>query len=117
MASVRLPSAAGAHIGPVAVDAKGRILLAGFIGSRSGRHAKRQPKQSAFIVSRLLANGTLDKSFGTKGRILTRFAGSLEVTAVAATVDAKGRLLVAGRVAKQDSGAGGIVVARYLLGA
>ena len=66
VSNVVLPSAIGSHMRPVAVNPKGRILIAGFIGSRSGRHAKHQPKESAFIVSRLLADGELDSSFRYK---------------------------------------------------
>ena len=115
VSNAALPSRVGSHMRPVAVDSKGRILIAGFIGSRSGRHAKHQPKESAFIVARLLANGELDKSFGTNGRILTRFARPLELIGAAASLDAQGRLLVAGRFIKPGP-AVGIVVARYLLG-
>lgn len=42
MAKVHLPLEVGFHVRPVAVDARGRILLAGFIGSPVAVPAKRQ---------------------------------------------------------------------------
>ncbi|HTU62505.1 MAG TPA: hypothetical protein VMF89_28790, partial [Polyangiales bacterium] len=60
---------------------------------------------------RLTQDGTLDTSFGTGGRVTTDLAGAADC-ARAVTVDAKGRILIAGtseRGGRQD-----FLVARYL---
>jgi uncharacterized delta-60 repeat protein len=117
VAKLHLPLEVGLHVRPVAVDAKGRILLAGFIGSPIAVPAKRQPKDSGFVVARLLPGGARDSSFGNRGLIVTRFAQPLEVTSAQATLDPQGHLLVAGTVTKpHNRGGGGFAVARYLLG-
>jgi uncharacterized delta-60 repeat protein len=117
MAKVHLPFEFGFHVRPVAVDAKGRVLLAGFIGSPVATDVERLPKRSAFVVARLLPNGELDRGFGKRGWIITSFARPLEVTSAQATLDPKGRLLVAGTVTKQHHRVGGaFLIARYLLG-
>ena len=114
-ARVHLPVKVGLHLRPAAVDRDGRILLAGFVGSPDGSPAKRQPKHSSFVVARLLPDGKLDRSFGNRGWIFTRFPRPLEVTSAQATLDPQGRLLVAGSVVKPHQGDGAFAVARYLL--
>ena len=47
-----LPVRVGLHVRPVAVEASGRILLAGFVGSRTGPPKNGQPR-SSFVVGRL----------------------------------------------------------------
>jgi uncharacterized delta-60 repeat protein len=115
VARVHLPLDIGFHARPVAVDPRGRILLAGFIGSPIAEPAKRQPKHSAFVVARLLPSGKPDLGFGTHSWIITRFARPLEVTSAQATLDPRGHLLVAGTVTKPHR-EGGFAIARYLLG-
>jgi hypothetical protein len=75
----------------------------------------RQPKHSAFVVARLLPSGKPDLGFGNRGWITTRFHRPLEVTSAQATLDPRGRLLVAGTVTKPHR-EGGFAIARYLLG-
>jgi len=117
VANVALPPAAtGSHMQPVAVDAKGRILIAGFVRSRHGRNSEERGGKNAFVVARQLADGMVDKRFGANGRILTSLPDPLEVSSFSAELDAQGRLLLAGRFTKPGSFAGGIVVARYLVG-
>lgn len=100
------PSAGNAHLWPAGVDRKGRILLRGWIG----------PRHSALVVGRLLANGKPDRSFGNRGWTLTRLPSRLALDSAHATLDRRGRLLVAGTVTEQGRGGEGFVVARYLLG-
>lgn len=111
-----LRAATGSHMRPVAVDTRGRILIAGFVRSRPEPPSGEPGGKNAFVISRLLANGEVDKRFGADGRILSSLPKPLEISAFSAHLDAQGRLLVAGRFTRPGSGAGGIVVARYLLG-
>lgn len=110
---VKLPLKTGIHVRPATVDFQGRILLAGFVASpRSG-----PPKRSSFVVGRLLADGRLDRGFGSKGWILTRLPGRLELISAPATLDPEGRLLVGGVVTRPGRPVvGAFAVARYLLG-
>jgi uncharacterized delta-60 repeat protein len=106
MAKIRPPSPTGAHAKAVGVDAKGRILLAGFIG----------PKNPSLVVGRLLPDGRLDRSFGKGGWIRDRVPGSLEVGATTAALDRRGRLLLATTVTAPGKTSGGYLLARFLLG-
>jgi uncharacterized delta-60 repeat protein len=109
---VQLPLKTGIHIRPATVDPQGRLLLAGFVASpRSG-----PPRQSSFVVGRLLSDGRLDRSFGKEGWIFTRLPRRLELISARAALDPQGRLLVGGIVTKPGHPDGAFVVARYLLG-
>jgi uncharacterized delta-60 repeat protein len=114
VAEAHLP--AGLHVRPVAVDARGRILLAGFVGSPSGSTKKGKPKHSSFVVARLLPDGRPDSSFGSRGWIFTGLPRPLEITGARATLDPQGRLLVAGTVVERPERAAAFAVARYVLG-
>ena len=116
VAKLPLPVKVGLHLSPAGVDSKGRILLAGFVGSPISEPAKGQPKQSSFVVARLHPDGELDRSFGKNGWIFSPLPDPLELTSTQATVDSKGRLLVAGTVTKPHHLDGAFAVARYLLG-
>jgi uncharacterized delta-60 repeat protein len=115
-ARIHLPVDVGLHLTPAAVDGRGRILLAGFVGSPDGSPAKGQPKRSSFVVARLLRDGALDRSFGNHGWIFSRFPRALEVTSEQATLDPQGRLLLAGTVDSPRHRDGAFAVARYLPG-
>ena len=115
-ARIHLPIDVGLHLRPAAVDRHGRILLAGFVGSPDGSPAKGQPKHSSFVVARLLPDGRPDRGFGNRGWVFTRFPRPLEVTSTRATLDPRGRLLVAGTVIKPHQRDGAFAVSRYLLG-
>jgi uncharacterized delta-60 repeat protein len=113
--SARVALPPRAHVNPVAIDGRGRILLAGYIGSGERRSMER-PRASSFAVTRLLANGMPDREFGDRGWIFTPFARPLRLTSATAALDPRGRLLVAGTVIAPDRPRGGFVLARYLLG-
>lgn len=49
----------------VAVDSKGRIVVAGYINSRE--------HQSSIAIARYLPSGKLDHSFGTRGKVIRSF--------------------------------------------
>jgi hypothetical protein len=116
VARLRLPVKVGLNLSPAAVDSRGRILLAGFVGSPIAEPEKGQPKQSSFVVARLLPDGKVDRSFGKNGWIFTRLPAPLELNATQASLDPKGRLVVAGVVTKPKHHDGAFAVARYLLG-
>jgi uncharacterized delta-60 repeat protein len=78
----------------VAVEPDGRIVAAGTDGAGD------------FALARYNANGSLDTSFGSGGKVTTDFGGSDAASAVAIQPD--GRIVAAGR-----SGAGNVALARY----
>lgn len=115
VAKVRLPAVVGLHLEPAAVDTKGRILLAGFVGSPISVPEKGQPR-SSFVLARLLPDGRPDPSFGRHGWLFTHLPGKRELISTQATLDPKGRLLIGGMVTKPHHHNGAFTVARYLLG-
>lgn len=115
IARVDLPFGSGSYVRPVAVDQRGRILLAGFVGSPVAEASRRRPS-SCFIVGRLLPSGKLDHRFGDRGWVVTRFRRPLIVTSIKAALDSRGRLLVAGTISKPRNRGPRFVLARYLLG-
>jgi uncharacterized delta-60 repeat protein len=84
----------------VAVDAHGRILLAGqaYNGSNTD-----------FALTRYDANGVLDPSFGSGGEVLTPLGSSSGDGASSMTIDAQQRIVLAGY-----GGSGGFALARYI---
>ena len=116
VAQVRLPAIPELHVKPAAVDAKGRILLVGFVGSPSAEPAAGRPRHSCLVVARLLADGRPDPGFGHSGWLFTRVPRALEATSAEGRFDSRGRLLVAATVTKQHHRNGALAVVRYLLG-
>jgi uncharacterized delta-60 repeat protein len=114
LARVALPH--GFHVRPVAVDERGRILLAGYYNSGKPRSAGHRQRSGSFAVIRLLPGGRLDRTFGDNGWIITPFARPLRINSATAALDPRGRLLVAGTVTAPHHEYGGFVLARYLLG-
>ena len=117
-AKVRLPVAAGAHVRPVAVDARGRIVLAGVVGANGAfpvlsSNISRPP---TLAVGRLLPDGRPDRSLGDDGWILDRVPGTDEVGVNTAALDPRGRLLLAATVTAPGQTEGGYLLARFLLG-
>ena len=111
------PFDARVQMRPAAVDKGGRILLAGgFVGSETLRSPTHPLRHSAFVIARLLPDGRPDPSFGDHGWAITRFPRPLEVNHVRAILDHQGRLLVAGTTETAAKPAGGVLLARYLLG-
>jgi hypothetical protein len=116
-AGVRLPLAVGNHVSPVAADAKGRVLLAGFLGrDEPFSGPKEGPRHPSLAVARLLPDGRLDPSFGQGGWIITAVPEPLEVSSTAATLDSQGRLLLTASVTAPAETREGYLLARYLLG-
>lgn len=113
------PAGEGQAVRPVAVDARGRTLIAGTLwrpklperGQARRHHRKRR---AFFAVSRLLPNGEVDRAFGKRGWIVTPIGPYYEAFPLQATVDPRGRLVVLGRLGTLRRGSG-FVIARYLI--
>jgi uncharacterized delta-60 repeat protein len=87
----------------VAVQADGRIVAAGFAHTNDSI-------VSDFALVRYDANGALDPTFGTGGRVRTDFGGRFD-EALAVAVQPNGRIVVAG--ASSDVNGSDMAVARY----
>ena len=97
-------------VNSVVRQADGKILLVGYVIDRSGMFRERD-----FAIARYNANGTLDTSFGTNGKVLTDFSNGADAAA-SAVLQTDGKLLVAGHTyADLDPGQTetDIAVARY----
>jgi len=115
--SVRLGLPGGSGFTAVAVDRQGRIVLAGRASKPlRGKHNKGL-RRSTFLLGRLDAVGTVDRSFGSAGIVRTGFGGKSSSRATQVIVGAGGRILVGGSVSTPALGTGGgFALARYLPG-
>lgn len=86
----------------VLVQPDGKIVLAGYAYSGT--------TNSDYAVLRLLANGTIDSSFGTNGMVMTDFSYGPDY-AFTAALQADGKILVAG--AASDAPNGNVGIVRY----
>jgi uncharacterized delta-60 repeat protein len=77
----------------LAVQSDGRIVLAGSISVGT-------PAANRFALLRLLANGTIDDSFGTQGRVQTSFTDRGD-DAFAVALQSDGKIVAAGRSSGQ----------------
>lgn len=89
----------------LAVQSDGRIVLVGSIETLPLPATKKE-----FALMRLLANGTVDNSFGNAGRVQTAFTDRGDV-ALAVALDADGRIVAAGGSNTQVNS--NFAVARY----
>jgi uncharacterized delta-60 repeat protein len=98
----------------IGVDRQGRVLLAGHATKRlHGKHSKGIAR-SSFVLARMKAKGTFDRSFGHKGSVRTGFGGPSSASASQLYVDGKGRITVGGAVVTGLLGTGGgYALARY----
>jgi uncharacterized delta-60 repeat protein len=85
----------------VAIQASGRIVVAGSTTSGRGRLA----------LARYTTAGALDQSFGRGGRVLTAFPHARSTFAAAMALQAGGRIVVVGRASRLG---GRLALARYL---
>jgi uncharacterized delta-60 repeat protein len=76
----------------IVIDSAGRIVLGGYT-------ADVYRGNSLFALARYTVNGSLDKTFGSGGRVVTNFGGSNDSAIDAVALDAKGRLVAAGHTA------------------
>jgi uncharacterized delta-60 repeat protein len=75
------------HLGGVAIDGSGRIVLAGVANNTN------QAKEH-IVLARVTSSGSLDSSFGSKGKVTTSIPSAAEIDALVIQPD--GKLLVAG---------------------
>ncbi|MFW8626887.1 delta-60 repeat domain-containing protein [Deinococcus sp. ME38] len=87
----------------LSLDAQGRILVAGYADTGT--------QGNNFALARYTTSGALDATFGTGGKVITDFAGSSDL-GFALSLDAQGRILVAGR-ANTGTQSDNFALARY----
>jgi len=86
----------------IALQSNGRIVLAGYSSTTLDHD---------FSLVGYTANGTLDSTFGSGGLVTTDFSGGTDDIAYAMTVQADGKLVVAGRTGEYPEN--DFAVARY----
>jgi len=95
-------------VNSVVRQADGKILLVGYVTDRSGMF-----RETDFAIARYNANGTLDLTYGTNGKVLTDFSNGYDI-ATSAVLQPDGKLLVVGHTATGSFfDESDIVVARY----
>lgn len=98
----------------LAVDSSGRIVVAGRLTKRISKSPKNELRRSLFLVSRLNADGSTDRTFGNHGSLTTAFGGPTDSFATEALTAGK-RILVGGGISGPKFGSGGgYAIARYL---
>jgi uncharacterized delta-60 repeat protein len=90
----------------VAVQADGKIVVVGT------SYANNDYSNEDFAVARYNADGSLDRSFGTNGRVTTDFPGLAAVPS-AVVIQSDGKIVVAGGAFPQFTFAGNFEVVRY----
>ena len=100
----RVPPAAIAHITTIAVDARGRVLLAGWHGrehcTRCGRGGDQRLRKT-FVLLRLRPNGKIDPRFSGHRGLIASFPGFAATTSAVARqilLDRRGHILVGGSI-------------------
>lgn len=73
----------------VVIDGNGKIIVAGYSATGTDRSSY------DFALARYYADGSLDTTFGSDGKLTTDF-GSAEDSAAKVTIDSHGRIVVAG---------------------
>ena len=110
--NVFLPS--HGSLSTLAVDSRGRIIVAGRLTKRISRSPKNKLRRSLFLVSRLNADGSTDRTFGNQGSLTTAFGGPTDSFATQVLTAGK-RILVGGGISGPKFGSGGgYAIARYL---
>lgn len=82
-----LPASANQTIGGLAIQADGKIVIAGSISSAQYYNA---------LILRLNQNGTFDQSFGTGGSVTFGFGGDSYLNSI--SIQSDGKLVVAGTI-------------------
>lgn len=106
-ARLRLPK--GGSLATIAVDSRGRVLLAGTLKRKPSR---RNNPHLEFLLIRTTARGKADRSFGHHGRTVTAFGRRPSVRATDLLVDGANRIVVGGKLANRSS-TNSFAVARY----
>jgi uncharacterized delta-60 repeat protein len=98
----------------VAVDGSGRLLFAG----RASRPVRKSGVlRSTFLLARMKAKGTFDRTFGQRSSVRTGFGGPSSSGATQVMIAGKGLILVGGEISSsQLPTGGGFALARYRSG-
>lgn len=96
----------------VAIQSNGDIIVAGQ-ASQSAISAT-IPGPAVFAIARYTANGQLDPTFGSGGKVITSLGTNVTAGISAIALDTNGRLIAVGNVSSNGNGPGNLVVARYL---
>ena len=94
----------------LALQTDGKIIVAGYRGSFLNNSA-------TFALARLLANGTLDNSFGTGGTVTTDFGafpGDFSAGINAVAVQRDGHIVAVGSTRDNQFNSSDVVLARYI---
>jgi uncharacterized delta-60 repeat protein len=93
------------------------IYVVGKTSTRVSKSPKNTLRRQQFVLAKAEPKGEFDKSFGTKGQVVTGFGGPTNAFATQVMLDAKGRILVGGGIISPQFGSGGgFGLARYLPG-
>ena len=117
-ARVRLPERSS--LAALAVDRKGRVLLAGTVVHRvrdrkKARQNRSHQTRQEILLIRVSDEGEVDRGFGRRGRTTTSFGAKGDVLATEVLVDRANRISVGGKYAG-GSGDNAFAIARYLGG-
>lgn len=94
----------------LAVEPAGRIVLAG-----TSWPVRAGATPNSFLLGRLRANGAVDRRFGSKGRVRTRFGKRSQAAATGLILLPRGRILLAGTLMRPSfPHREGLAFARYL---
>jgi uncharacterized delta-60 repeat protein len=100
----------GALADSMAIDAQGRIVVAGFTTAALGA----PPTSARIALARYLPNGKLDPAFGSGGLVTTSVEGAAD-GADSVTIDPQGRIVAAGYSDEpSENGLQDFAVVRYL---
>ena len=85
----------------IVIDDKGRVVVSGMLVIGDPKHPGK-PKFSTFVVVRLTKEGQLDTSFNDQGYFMHEGSDQTGHHAHEVTLDAKGRILIAGLLAESE---------------
>ena len=80
----------------MAVQSDGKIVVAGYVTNDNNTPTNAGDDHDDFAVARYNPDGTLDTSFGTRGRVTTDIGTGSDDEAFAVAVDGSGNIVVAG---------------------
>jgi uncharacterized delta-60 repeat protein len=114
--SVLLPGRLS-KLNALAANPRGGLLLAGTSVRQLGpRHGPGAPYNSRFVVVRLRPSGAIDRGFGHRGAVVTRFGAHANATGQEVLLDREGLIVVGSARVSGSAPRSGFALARYLGG-
>jgi uncharacterized delta-60 repeat protein len=104
---------ASSAIDAMALDAKGRIVVAGYTGAGKDDMGN---LAIGFALARYTTNGSLDKTFGTGGEVTTKVTSGNDDRANSLAIQPDGKILVAGSTYDPNKSLTDFALARYTTG-